>query len=253
MTQSFVEYLKTTEAEIIIFPATPNGRIIAPRIATILETGLVADCTGLDFMMKDSKMVFAATRPTFGSELMATILTKTKPQCATVRPQTFIAEFDKQNEIKYSIYQPASYNESRLKLVSSVLDKTNNTADFVNTKIMLTAGYGLVSGKDREYFEKLEKLASLIGASVGSTRKVVDIGLMDQSTQIGITGATVSPDVYIGFGVSGAIQHIMGMKNSKIVIAINTDENAEIFKYADYKIVADAKKIIDELLSKFEG
>ena len=251
--QCFMDYYKTSPSEIVIFPATTNGRIVAPRIATMLETGLVADCTGLDLILKDEVLKFAPTRPTFGSELMATILSKTNPQCATVRPKTFEAKFDKDIKGELVNFEPTFYQENRLKLVNTLFEKSADAADLVNTKIVLAAGYGLVEGKSRTYFEKLEELASLIGARVGSTRKIVDIGLMDQSTQIGITGVSVTPDVYIAFGISGAIQHVMGMKNSKKIIAINTDENAEIFNYSDYKIVADAKKVIDELLAKFGG
>lgn len=248
--QCFIEYYNQEKSDIIIFPATPKGRNVAPRITTILNTGLVADCTGLDFIVRDNKLCFAPTRPTFGSELMATILSKTLPQCATVREKIFKAEFDKNIDGKYFEFYPNSYEENRIKLVRSIFDNSASGADFSNAKIIVAGGYGLVEGKDRKYFLRLEELAKLIGAKVGATRKVVDMGLVEQSSQIGQTGATVEADIYIAFGISGSIQHVAGMKNCKTVIAINTDENAEIFNYADYKIVADAKTVIDELLEK---
>ena len=248
--QCFVEYYNQSKPEIIIFPATPKGRIVAPRITTMLNTGLVADCTGLDFIIRDNQLYFAPTRPTFGSELMATILSKTLPQCATVREKTFKAQFDKNIDGTLNVFEPNSYEENRIKLIRSIFDNAADLADFSNVKIALVGGYGLVDHKDKKYFSRLEQIAKIIGAQVGSTRKVVDMGIMPHSSQVGQTGATIEVELYISFGVSGAIQHIMGMKNSKIVVAINSDENAEIFKYADYKIVADAKMIIDELLEK---
>lgn len=248
--QCFVEYYIQAKSDIIIFPATPKGRIVAPRITTSLNTGLVADCTGLDFITRDNKLYFAPTRPTFGSELMATILSKTLPQCATVREKTFKAEFDKNIEGKLSIFKPNSYEENRLKLSRTLFEKLNEQNDISNAKIVLAGGYGLVDFKDRKYFSRLEQVAQIIGAQVGATRKVVDMGVMEHSSQIGQTGSTIEADIYIAFGISGAIQHISGMKNCKTIIAINNDENADIFKYADYKIVADAKKVIDELLEE---
>lgn len=248
--QCFVEYFKEQGSDIVIFPATSKGRIVAPRITTLLDTGLVADCTNLDFIIRENKMFFAPTRPTFGSELMATILSKTSPQCATVRPKTFRAEFDKNLDGELVEFKPTSYEENRVKLIKTIFDNSTQEGDFSNTKIVLCAGYGLIDHKDKKYFLRLEEIAKKIGAKVASTRKVVDIGLMPQYTQIGQTGATVEADLYIGFGVSGAIQHVAGMKNCKTIIAVNNDLNAEIFNYADYKIVADAKWVIDQLIEK---
>lgn len=248
--QCFVEYFKQFPSEVIIFPATSRGRMVAPRITTILNTGLVADCTGLDFILKENRILFAPTRPTFGSELMATILSKSYPQCATVRPKIFQAEFNQSPDGNFFEFKPTSLEETRIKIINSFLDNSSNISDLSCAKIILCAGWGISQGKDAKYFIRLEQVAKALGAKVASTRKVVDRGLMPQMTQIGQTGATVSADLYISFGVSGAIQHVMGMKNCKTIIAINTDENADIFKYADYKIIADAKTIIDELYEK---
>jgi len=251
--QCFCEYFKQYPSEVIIFPATPKGRMVAPRITTMLNTGLVADCTELDFIVKDNKLKFAPTRPTFGSELMATILSKSTPQCATVRAGVFKAQFDKDIENKFLEFKPTSFEENRIKIINSFFDNTSSGADFSNAKIVLCAGYGLAEHKDSKYFLKLEQLAKSIGAKFASTRKVVDMNFAPQYSQIGQTGSTVEADLYIAFGVSGAIQHVMGMKNSKTIVAINIDKNAEIFKYADYKIVADAKTILDELCEKLEA
>ena len=250
--QCFVEYYKENPSEVIIFPATTCGRIVAPRITTMLDTGLVADCIGLDFIVRENKLKFAPTRPTFGSELMATIISKKNPQCATVRPGTFKANFEINIDGQLSVFNPNSYEEPRIRLLRAILDNAPNMSDFSNTNIILAAGYGLVDKTDRKYFSRLEKLATKIGAKVASSRKVVDMGFMSAVTQVGQTGTTVEPELYVAFGISGALQHVQGMKNSKTIVAINTDANAEIFKYCDYKIVADAKVLIDELLEKME-
>lgn len=249
--QSFVEYFKQNESEVIIFPATRTGRMVAPRITTLLDTGLVADCTELDFVLKDTVLKLAPTRPTFGSELMATILSKKNPQCATIRPKTFEPCFSYNEDGQYFEYNPTEIEENQVKLIRSLVDKNVSKFDFSDSRIIFAAGYGLAQGRETEYFDKLEQLAKYFGAKVASTRKVVDFGLMQPKTQIGQTGSTVNADVYVAFGVSGAIQHIMGMKNSKVIISINKDENAEIFKYSDYKIVADAKKVIDEMIDNY--
>ena len=246
--QSFIEYFCQKPANIILFPATATGRILAPRITTILETGLVADCTGLDFVLKEDELRLAPTRPTFGSELMATILSKKDPQCATIRPKTFKADFTKEPEGKYSEYQSITYGEDRIKLLNSEYKEEENTANFSDAKIVLIAGYGLLESKNKEYFEKIKRLAEALGAKIGTTRKVVDYKILPQNMQIGQTGATIDANLCISFGVSGAIQHVMGMKNCKTIIAVNNDENAEIFNYADYKIIANAQEVIDELL-----
>ena len=249
----FVDYFKNNPSEIIIFPATPKGRIVAPRITTMLDTGLVADCTGLEFALKKDKLKLAPTRPTFGSELMATILSKKNPQCATVRPSVFKAEFSNNMDFREEQFeiietQPPKDNQ-KIKLFSLVKENTEDKIDFSKEKIILAGGFGLINGKNTEYIEKLKRLANKLEAQFATTRKVVELGLEDKKYQIGQTGSSVEANIYIAFGISGAIQHIQGMKNSKIIIGVNTDENADIFNYCDYKIVDDAKKIIDEMLT----
>ncbi len=246
--EAFMDYFYQNPSEIIIFPATPKGRILAPRITTKLHTGLVADCTNLEFILKDNELKLAPTRPTFGAELMATILSKSFPQCATIRPKVFKAKFDNQTKgdfiehiLKYS------YDEARLKILSSINEKTG-ISDYSDAKIILSAGYGLAS--DKSSYDKLKKISEITGAKFGATRKVVDLGYVGKEYQIGQTGAYTEADVYIAFGISGAIQHIAGMKNCKKIISINSDTDAEIFKYSDYKIVADANEIINQIYSK---
>ncbi len=242
----FVEYFNTSPSDIILFPATVKGRILAPRITTLLNTGLVADCIELEIILKDDDIKLASTRPTFGAQLMATIISKSSPQCATVRENVFKAEFDFNNCGKYFEYLPCRYEETRMKIIKTVQNKICNDVDFSSAKIIFAGGYGLYDGTSN-YYEKLKKIAENTCSKYGATRKVVDFNLAPSNLQIGQTGVSVEPELYVAFGISGAIQHIMGMKNSKKIIAVNTDSNAQIFQYSDYKIVADAREIIDEL------
>lgn len=248
--KAFVEYYSANPSKVILFPATVWGRSIAPRITTMLDTGLVADCTQVEFILKDNEIKLAPTRPTFGSELMATILSKKIPECATIRPKTFEIKYDSSRFGQYSEFISNIQERNRILLLKTVLDDKVDEGDFSNAKIILTAGYGLIEGKNDQYVRKLKELADLIGAKFASTRKLVDFNYTNPSSQIGQTGSSVTAELYIAFGVSGAIQHICGMKNSKKIIAINTDSNAPIFQYSDYKIIADARKIIDEMLKE---
>ncbi len=249
---AFLEYFEKNPAEVILFPATIKGRAIAPRVTVQLDTGLVADCTEAEFIVKNDKLYFAPTRPTFGSELMATILSKKVPYCATIRSGVFKAEFVYCDNGEFFEYTPISYHEDRIKLVRSIDDKEKNVVDFSNAKVVLCGGYGLYANKSDEYYKKLKKIAKITDSHFAVTRKVVDFNLAEAKYQIGQTGSTTEAKLYVAFGVSGAIQHIQGMKNSKTIVGVNIDENAEIFKYCDYKIVADAKKVIDDLLAYFD-
>ena len=252
----FVNYHNSNPSEIIIFPATPKGRIVAPRITTMLNTGLVADCTGLEFALKKDELKLAPTRPTFGSELMATILSKKNPQCATIRPKTFKAEFTEVNGIRegqyYEEYVNLTENGQKIKSYNLIGEKLADRIDFSNAKVVIAGGWGICKGKDLKYIEKLKKIADKLNGVFATTRKVVEAGLVDKAYQIGQTGSTTNADIYIAFGISGAIQHIQGMKNCKTIIAVNSDENADIFKYSDYKIVQNAETVIDDL-SKLLG
>ncbi len=247
---SFTDYFKQNPADVILFGATHQGRNVAPRITTMLDVGLVADCTELDFVLKNDELRLAPTRPTFGAELMATILCKKNPQCATIRPGVFTPSFNHNPNGEFIEYNVQEYCDNGIKLLRSTHEE-NKEIDFSNAKVVLCAGYGIYE-KTGAYLEKLKKIAQATNSKIASTRKLVDFGLMPRENQIGQTGSTTNADVYVAFGVSGAIQHIQGMKNSKKIIAINSDENAEIFKYADYKVIANAKTIIDEICAALE-
>ena len=231
--------------EIFILNSTTEGREIAPVIASSLQTGLTADCTKLE--IQENKLV--STRPTFGGKLMASILSKKNPQMATVRVNTFKKkEFENQNPLEVKEFD---FNIEPKNI--EILAFENKKEDFYNiqnSKIVLCGGMGL---KNKENFDKLKHLAKLMNGCAAGTRKAVDKGLIEKELQIGQTGLSVTPEIYIGFGVSGAIHHIMGMENSKKIIAINIDKSAPIFNHSDFGIVDDAVKILDALIKFYEN
>lgn len=238
---NLVNYIKP---EIFLIGATTQGRDLAPRISSALHTGLTADCTGLDI---NEKGLLAATRPTFGGELMATILCKTYPQMATVRPGVFRVNSVYDKKDTEFIFPQYSFEglEDRVK----ILDFRNSVDSIINeldsAEIIVAGGMGL---KNEQGFALLKDFAKSIGATVGATRAAVEAGLAPSSIQIGQTGKTVRPKLYIACGISGAIQHIVGMENSEHIIAINNDKNAPIFEIADTGIVGDFFEIIPKYL-----
>ena len=241
-----VDLVGVIKPEILLIGATNQGRDLAPRVAAALGTGLTADCTGLDI---NEKGQLAATRPTFGGQLMATILCKTFPQMATVRPNVFkVYREDSFVETEFvSCPVNISYVKNRVELLD--FKKTVDTVinDLDSAEIIVAGGKGL---KNEKGFELLNRFAQKIGATVGATRGAVELGLAPVSVQIGQTGKTVSPKVYIACGISGAIQHTVGMTGSKYIIAINNDEDAPIFDIADTGIVGDVFEILPRFINE---
>lgn len=247
---ALVELFWEQKPDIVLFGATNIGRELAPLVTSKLQTGLTADCTALSLVENKGEIKLAATRPTFGGVLMATILCKNSPQCATVREGVFKkVEFNYDTITIEVAFKEDIFKSSPLKLLEFIPSYAP-AGGFENAKIILCGGKGL---KSRENFEKLEKLAKLTGCAVAASRGAVDKGFAPQEIQVGQTGKTVAPQVYVAFGVSGAIHHISGMSASKTVVAVNNDPNAPIFENCDYKIVADAVEIIDKLLEKFDN
>lgn len=240
-----IEAVKEINPEIMLIAATNQGRELAPRISTALHTGLTADCTALD-INESGKL--AATRPTFGGQLMATILSKTTPQMATVRPKVF-------KPLKEPFYKDTAFIKlgvdlSNIESDIEILDFKNKIACEINSldsaEIIVSGGRGMQS---KEGFDLLQKLADKLGGAVGASRVAVEMGLAPQSCQIGQTGKTVCPKLYIACGISGALQHTVGMENSAKIIAINTDKSAPIFEISDYGYVGDAFEVIPELIN----
>lgn len=240
-----VNLVKQIKPEILLIGATNQGRDLAPRVSSALNTGLTADCTGLD-INENGKL--AATRPTFGGQLMATILCKTYPQMATVRPKVFKVTPDDMYVQTEFINCPVNIDLTgdRYNLLNfeKTIDSTIDELD--SAQIIVAGGKGM---KNKDGFELLKKFADKIGAKTAASRGAVEMGLAPSSIQVGQTGKTVAPKIYIACGISGAIQHTVGMTGAKHIIAINKDENAPIFEIADTGIVGDVFEILKEYLT----
>ena len=233
--------------EIIIAGATATGRAFIPQVATILETGLTADCTGLEIDKESGQLL--QTRPAFGGNLMATIICDTRrPQMATVRPHVLKAlepDTSRKGEI-VDFEPPPELLDSRIKVVESVTEEQEGPG-LTEAEIVVTAGRGL---EKKENLKLVEELARCLDGAVGATRAITDAGWISHSHQVGQTGVTVSPRLYVACGVSGAIQHLVGMQGSEIIVAINKDKDAPIFDIATYGIVGDVKEILPILSKK---
>jgi electron transfer flavoprotein alpha subunit len=243
---SLTEIINEYKPEIILIGATPTGRDFAPRVAKRLNAGLTADCTGLD--IEEGTRNLMQTRPTFGGNIMATIRTPTsRPQMATVRPGIFKAnkEYKKKVNIK-KIEKEFKQKDSVTKIIK-IIEKQKKSINLEDAEIIVAGGRGVGS---KEGFKMIKDLAEVLGAELGGSRVTVELNWLDQDRQVGQTGKTVSPKLYIACGISGAIQHLVGMQNSEIIVAINKDPNAPIFSIAHYGIVGDLKEIVPRLIEE---
>lgn len=244
-----VDVINEVKPEIILIGATTQGRDLAPRISSSLHTGLTADCTGLDI---NERGQLAATRPTFGGKLMATILCKTNPQMATVRPKVFKpAPENIVKDTKFIYIKPDIENiETKVKFVEFVKGLNTAINELDSAEIIVAGGKGM---KNEVGFELLKNFAESIGACVAASRGAVEMGLAPADIQIGQTGKTVTPKLYIACGISGAIQHIVGMQDSDKIIAINTDEKAPIFDVCDCGLVGDVFEVLPKLTNLYKN
>ena len=248
-TNILVELIRRYKPEILLCGATNIGRSLISRVAINIKAGLTADCTGLD--IDPDKKILLQTRPAFGGNIMATIISPNyRPQMATVRHKVFTPlSPDKKRKgriIKESF--DSSLYESRTKLID-IIEEIEYTVNLSEADIIVSGGRGMGGP---ENFRLLEDLAHVLGAAVGSSRAAVDAGWMPYSHQVGQTGRTVAPKIYFACGISGQIQHLVGMQSSKIIIAINKDPEAPIFKVATYGIVGDLFQIVPELTKTFK-
>lgn len=239
----FVQMVTRYKPEIILIGATTYGRSLAPRVASRLNTGLTADCTGLAIDPETRNLL--QTRPAFGGNLMATIICPNhRPQMCTVRPKVMKPmEADGSREGK--VIRPEVSLAADLKVkVTDVVQTLCEKVSLTEADIIVSGGRGMGDPKN---FALIEDLAEVLGGAVGASRAVVDAGWIDYSHQVGQTGKTVGPKVYIACGISGAVQHLAGMSSSDIIIAINKNPDAPIFKVATYGIVGNVLEIVPEL------
>ena len=248
-TRAMVDLVRQKHPEVILMGATSTGRDLAPRVATRLKTGLTADCTGLEIEKGTRNLI--QTRPALGGNIMASIISpRHRPQMATVRPRVMKKARPSGNrrgeiiEVKLDFTQ-----EDKMVEVVKFIKEEREIEDLQEAEIIVSGGRGL--GK-AENFSLIRKLARLLGGAVGASRAVVDAGWIPSYHQVGQTGKTVQPKLYIACGISGAIQHQVGMRNSEIIVAINKDPNAPIFDIATYGIVQDLHKFLPVLIEKLE-
>jgi len=239
-TKALVECIRKYNPHTVLFGATHIGRELAPSIASYLRLGLTADCTGL-YMHEESLIQI---RPAFGGNIMAEITCKTLPYMATVRPNVFTArEFNENAEM---IKVSCCADKSIFELIEKVRAQEGQRS-IEDAGIVVSGGRGL---KRKEDFEMLEELASLLSASVGCSRPIVEKGWMPKSAQVGQSGKTIAPELYIAVGISGSVQHQAGIKSAKKIVAINNDPDAPILDIADYAIVGDLYEIVPELIKE---
>lgn len=237
------------QPEAVLVGATTIGRDLAPRIAAKVGTGLTADCTKLDIDEEDSKLLM--TRPAFGGHLMATIICpNNRPQMSTVRPGVMEKAAYQDAPAAIEVVSADLRDEDLLTKVIAIVEEARDGVPLGEAEIIVSGGRG-IGGP--EGFVLLEKLAKNLGGEVASSRACVDAGWIDPAKQVGQTGTTVRPKLYIACGISGAIQHLAGMSDSDYIVAINKDEGAPIFDVANYGLVGDLHKIIPAIMDALEA
>jgi len=233
--------------EVVLAGATALGRAFFAKVAVRARTGLTADCTALS-IDKETHLLHQ-TRPAFGGNIMATIMTPNhRPQMATVRPKVFKMSTPDPKRKGATLMEALKLVAARTKIVTS--ERSTSNVNIADAEIIVAGGRGL---KKAENLEQLRKLADLLGGVVGVSRACVDAGWISASHQVGQTGKTVSPKIYLAFGISGAIQHLEGMRSSGTIIAVNNDPNAPIFGVADLGIVGDLFEILPMLIEAVEA
>lgn len=253
-----VELIEEAKPEVVLAAATTTGRTLMPLVAARLMTGLTADCTGLD--IDDKERLLLQTRPAIGGNVMATIKTPSaRPQMATVRPKSarpLAADPGRTGQVVVRPYRQAQAQAQAPLSASPVCERmlefvadTTQEVSVQDAEVIVAGGKGL---KSRDGFKLVEDLARELGAAVGATRDVVDLGWIGYSHQIGLSGKTVSPKLYVAVGISGTIQHLAGMQTAETIVAINRDKDAQIFKVADFGIVGDLFQVVPEIIERLQ-
>lgn len=248
-TKVIYEAINKYKPEIVLLGATHIGRDLGPCLAVKCGTGLTADCTKLEIDPTDKKLM--QTRPAFGGNLMATILCPHhRPQMSTVRPGVMDkAPYDKSRSGEIIVLEPVFKKGDIRTEVLEIVKSAKEIVSLTDAEIIVSGGAGLGSA---EGFKLIEQFAKKLGGTVGASRAAVDSGWIDHSHQVGQTGTTVKPKLYIACGISGAIQHLAGMQDSGYIVAINKNENAPIFEVADYGIVGDLYKVIPAMMDALD-
>ncbi len=243
-TKALTKVIQDTKPEIVLIGATSIGRDLAPRVSARVQTGLTADCTQLAIDEESKNLLM--TRPAFGGNIMATIICENhRPQMATVRGgvmKSLDKDTTKSGDVTDFKVEFAA-TDMNIKIRETIMS-TSKKADITEQKVLVSGGRGIGSP---ENFKKLAGLAEVLKGEVSSSRACVDAGVCERDVQVGQTGKTVRPDIYFALGISGAIQHVVGMEGSELIIAVNKDKYAPIFETADLGIVGDANVIVPKL------
>jgi electron transfer flavoprotein alpha subunit len=238
-------YAREIAPRFILSPASQLGRDFMPRVAVLLEAGIASDVTAVDW----SKDPVTFVRPVYGGKMLSEVTFSSYPGVVTVRPNAFVGAEPGPGNGDY-MEKAAGITSDQVKTkVLTISEPAKGKIDLIEADIIVAGGRGL---KSAENFAVLEELAGVIGGAVGAARSVVDAKWRDQEDQVGKSGKTVSPKLYIAAGISGAVHHVMGMDTSKVVLAINTDPNAIIFSYADYGIVGDFAEVVPAMTEEFK-
>ena len=242
-TNTIVDFCKKNQPDVVLFGATVTGKDLAPRVAAALETGLVQDCVGLG--AKDGQVV--ARKPVFAGKAYIDVTFPTaRPQIISMRPNVLPVPPAGECKLATETKVEVSMGTAKAVLKDIQAGTGGKRPDLTEADVIVSGGRGM---KDRANFAILEELADVVGATVGASRAAVDSGYADQSMQVGQTGKVVNPTLYMAFGISGAIQHLAGMRTSKYIVAVNKDPEAPIFQKADYGIVGDLFTVVP-LLTK---
>jgi len=249
-TDIIAEQAMEERPEVIIVGASPIGRDLTPRLSFRVNAGCTADCTILD--IDEENRLLVSTRPAFGGNVMATIICPDhRPQMSTVRPGVMpLPDKDETRKGEIIRLDPSIKEEDiQVEILESVRAKTDGV-NIQEAERVVAVGMGAES---EETVGRLKELAELLEAEIGASRLAVEAGWFDHDCQVGQTGKTIRPELYVACGISGAVQHTAGMSGSKIIIAINRDSNAEIFNFADYGIVGDLEKVVPAIIAELKG
>ena len=237
-----VKHAKEIAADVILLSNTAMGIELAPIVAIKLNAGIITDCIALE--PSDNKLI--ATRPVYAGKAFTVLESVNETTVYTLRPNVFSVDNTAETNVEIVVKEITDVNLSN-KVISAT--KTEGKLDVAEADIIVSGGRGL---KAAENFKMIEDLAKLLGAATGASRAVVDAGWRPHNEQVGQTGKTVSPNLYIAVGISGAIQHLAGMQSSKFIVAINKDKDAPIFSVADYGIIGDAFEIVPSLIEELK-
>jgi electron transfer flavoprotein alpha subunit len=245
-TTVLAQLIQKTEPAVVLLGATPQGQDLAARVAARLGLGLASDCTAFE-VATDGRLII--TRPIYGGRAIATVIEKTTPQIATVRPNVMMPLEPDTSRTAPVERLAVEIGDIRAKVTDLIQESGRQQVRLAEAEIIVSGGRGL---KGPENFYLLEQLADVLGAAVGASRAAVDAGWIDHSHQVGQTGKTVTPNLYIACGISGAVQHLAGMKTARYIVAINKDPEAPIFRVADYGIVGDLFEVVPVLTEEFK-